>query len=100
MPIPADILKKIKEDRIKCEREIDQLRWESARELAEDIILKMGWTKDDEDYEYQVKEETERLYEEERERDYWKRGYRYDEDFMKMLEEEEKKFSKEHAKKK
>ncbi len=90
MPIPPNIQKKLDEDRAKLEIEIEQYQWEAARELAEDIIVEMGWKKDDEDYEYQLKEETARLYEEERERDYDKRRYRYDPEFMKMLEEEER----------
>lgn len=90
MPMPPDLRKKLEDEQFELEMEIDRLQWESAHELAEDIILEMGWKKDDEDYEYQLKEETERLYEEERERDYDKRRYRYDPEFMKMLEEEER----------
>lgn len=102
MPIPPHIQKKLDADRAKLEIEIEQYQWDAARELAEDIIEEMGWKKDDEDYEYQLKEETERLYEEERERDYFKRRYRYDPEFMKILEEEEREeennSSKDHEK--
>lgn len=45
------------------EMAIDLLQWNIARDRAEGIILDRGWTKNDEDYEFQLEDETKRQWE-------------------------------------
>jgi len=61
-------------ERDRAEMEIDFLRWESAREYAEDLVKDLGWSKNDEDYWFQVEEETKRQFDEDLDRERWKRG--------------------------
>ena len=64
----------LQDELLKLDMEIDQLRWESCRELAEELVLDRGWKKDDDDFVYQVEEEARRLEDEELERYRQKRG--------------------------
>ncbi len=60
--------KDIERELIELELEIDQSRWEVARERAEEIIKDLGWTEQDDDYLIQLEDETKRQWEEEYDR--------------------------------
>ena len=55
------------------EIENDRLRLRIAREQAEELVRDRGWTENDEDFWFQVEEEAKRQWDEEYEREFWKR---------------------------
>ena len=57
------------------EMEIHRLRWEIARERAEEIVREMGIRDDDDDFAFMVHDEAKRQWDEEYERELYKRGY-------------------------
>ena len=69
------------------EMEIDMLRWKIARGQAEELVLDRGWSKEDEDFWYQVEDEAKRLLEEDLDREMPKRP-RWDEDDEREYPEE------------
>lgn len=60
------------------EIEMDMLRLRAARERAEELVRDRGWKEADDDFWFQVEDETKRQWDEDVERDLWKR-HRLDE---------------------
>lgn len=70
---------------LEMEMEIDMLRLQSCRELAEELVLGRGWTKNDEDFWMQVHDEEKRLWDEQTEQEMYRHGWQ-----LAMEEEEER----------
>lgn len=62
-----------KDDMLQLEIETDMLRLRYAREQAEELVRDRGWTEKDDDFEIQVEEETKRQWNEDMDRDFWKK---------------------------
>ena len=67
---------------LELEMEIDRLRWEIARENAEDLVRARGWSENDEDFLFQVEDETKRQWEEDFDREMNKRGLDIPDDLL------------------
>jgi hypothetical protein len=63
----------LEKELLMLELEIDQSRWEVARERAEEIIKDLGWSEKDDDYLIQLEDETKRQWDEEYDRYMFKR---------------------------
>jgi len=60
-----DDKEQLEKELLELEIEIDRSRWEAARELAEDLVRGRGYTEDDEEFWFEVEQETRRQYDEE-----------------------------------
>lgn len=59
----------LEKEKTKLEIEIDRNRLEHCKDLAHELVESRGWTENDDDYWIQIKEETDRLWDEEMERE-------------------------------
>lgn len=74
---------------IEEEIQLDMLRFRNARKQAEEIVLDRGWTREDEDFEFQVEQEAKVQWEEDCEQDRrWQELAHEEEYFDKLLNDQ------------